>query len=77
MNGKRFQFGPRTAPFLGTDPIRNEVEEWVWRKHEELKKSAKRDVDGLPNSVRFSELVEQFRAEEMPMLTKGTQAGKE
>jgi len=74
VNGKRFQFGPRTAPFLGTDPTRNEVEEWVWRKHEELKKSAKRDVDGLPNSVRFSELVEQFRAEEMPMLTKGTQA---
>ena len=77
VNGKRHQFGPRSTPFLGTAPTQNEVEEWVWREHDRLMKSAKRDVDDLPNSVHFSELVEQFRAEEMPMLTSGTQRAYE
>ena len=77
VNGKRFQYGPRSTPLLGTDPTRNEVEEWVWREHDRLKKSAKRDVDGLPSSVHFSELIEQFRTEEMPMLTKGTRRSYE
>ena len=74
VNGTRHQFGPRTAPFLGTLPTLNEVEEWVWREHEKLKKAAKRDAAGLANSVHFSELAEQFKAEEMPMLARGTQA---
>ena len=52
VNGKRFQYGPRSTPFLGTDPTRNEVEEWVWRELDRLKKSAKRDVDGLFWSLR-------------------------
>ena len=77
VNGERYQYGPRSTPFLGLDPTRKEVEEWVWREHDLLKKAAKRDVDGLPDSVHFSELLTQFRAEEMPMLSTGTQRAYE
>ncbi len=48
VNGDRHQFGPRSEPFLGLGPSRNEVKEWVWRKVEELKRAAKRESDGLP-----------------------------
>ena len=41
------------------------------------KKTAKREADDRPGSVPFSELVEQFRAEEMPMLAEGTQRAYE
>ncbi len=30
VNGDRYQFGPRSEPFLGLGPSRNEVKEWVW-----------------------------------------------
>ena len=73
VNGDRYQFGPRSEPRLGAGLTRNEVEEWAWRKHDALKETLRRESDGLPNSVRFSALVEKFRAEEIPLLAKGTQ----
>ena len=77
VNGDRHQFGPRSEPFLGLGPSRNEVEEWVWRKHKELGGAAKREAEGLPGSVRFSKLLERFRTEEMPLVSKGTQGAYE
>ena len=77
VKGERHQFGPRSDPFLGADPTAKEVDEWVWRKHAELKTAAKRDVEGFPDSVHFSELVAQYRSEEMPMLAEGTQRAYE
>ena len=77
LNGARHQFGPRSDPFLSADRTRKEVEEWVWRKHDELKKAAEREADDRPASVHFSELVAQFRREEMPMLATGTQRAYE
>ncbi len=77
VNGKRHQFGPRSEPYLGIEEERSEVETWVWRKHKKLMEAAKRDADDRPASVHFSELVEQFRAEEMPMLATGTQRAYE
>ena len=73
VNGERYQYGPRSEPYLGTGLTRNEVKEWVWRKHAELKKAAKREADDRPGSVHFSELLKQYQDEKMPMLSKGTQ----
>ena len=73
VKGERHQFGPRSAPYLGTDPTRKEVEKWVWRKHAELVDAAKREADDRPASVHFSELLKQFQDEKLPMLAKGTQ----
>lgn len=39
--------------------------------------AAKRESDGLPSSVRFSKLLERFRTEEMPLVSKGTQGAYE
>lgn len=65
VGGKVCWFGARTEPTLkhGT---RNEVIEWMWRKHDELKKGRQREVVGLPGRVRFSELLRRYRAEELP-----------
>ena len=77
VNGQRHQFGPRSEPFLGTDRTRKEVDEWVWRKHKKLEKVAKREAEGLPESLHFSELVKKVRAEKFPLLAKGTQRAYE
>ena len=77
VQGERYQFGPRSEPFLGADPTRKQVDEWVWRKHDEIKKVARREVAGLPESVHFSELLKQYRAKELPILSTGTQRAYE
>ena len=77
VNGARHQFGPRSEPFLGSGPTRKAVQEWTWRKHRVLEKEAKREVEGLPGSVPFSDLLKQFRTEEMPTLAPGTRAAYE
>ncbi len=77
VNGQRHQFGPRSEPFLGTDRTRKEVDEWVWRKHKKLEKVAKREAEGLPESLHFSEVVRKVRAEKIPLLAKGTRRAYE
>lgn len=81
MDGERHEFGPRSVPFLGVAETRKEVEEWTWRKHAELKEEAeaavRRDELDEPEAVTFSELVDRFREEEVPLLAKGTQAAYE
>lgn len=81
LDGKRHEFGPRSEPFLGQVKTKKQVEEWVWRKHAELRdeaqKVAEREANDTPESVTFSELVARFRAEIMPTLTTGTQAAYE
>ena len=73
VHGERHQYGPRTERFLGSNPSRNEVEEWTWRRYRELEQTAKREAAGLPGSVSFSALLKQFRDEELPHLSPGTQ----
>lgn len=82
VDGERHEFGPRSEPFLGQDSTtRKDVEEWVWRKHDELREAAKRearrDALGEPEAMTFSELVERFREEVLPTLAKGTQRSYE
>src|SRR5207244_942078 len=52
---------------------RNTVIEWAWRKLEELKKAAAREVAGLPGREPFSELLRRYREEELPDKALGTQ----
>lgn len=79
VNGERHQFGPRYDPFLGSDPIQNAVVEWALRKRTELVDAAerKRELGDSSESLRFSEFLEQFRAEEMPTLARGTASAYE
>lgn len=82
VDGERHEFGPRSEPFLGhSSTTRKDVEEWVWRKHDELREAAKRearrDALGEPEAMTFSELVERFREEVLPTLAKGTQRSYE
>jgi hypothetical protein len=71
VGGKGTMFGARTEPTLkhGT---KNDVIEWSWRKYDELKKAAAREVAGLPGRVPFSEPVRRYRAEELPDKARGT-----
>ena len=45
LDGVRHEFGPRSEPFLGKASTKKHVEEWVWRKHAELRDEAKRAVE--------------------------------
>ena len=71
--GKTHQFGARLEPLLKRDSPKNTVIEWAWRKLEELKKAAAREVAGLPGRTRFSELLRRYRAEELPDKARGTE----
>lgn len=70
--GKVHWYGARTeqTPKHGT---RNEAIEWMWRKVEELKRAAAREVTGLPGRLPFSELLRRYREEELPDKARGTQ----
>ena len=50
--------------------------EWAWRKLGELKKAAAREVAGLPGRVRFSELLRQYREDELPGAPWFREAGR-
>jgi len=65
VGGKVCWFGARTEPTLKHGD-KNEVIEWMWRKHAELKKAHQREAVGLPGRVRFTELLRRYRAEELP-----------
>ncbi len=71
--GKRHQYGARIEPLLKRDTPRNTVVEWAWRKLDELKRAAAREVAGLPGRVPFSELLRRYRQEELPDKASGTQ----
>lgn len=73
VNGTRHTFGPRSEPVLRLFKTRNEVEEWAWAKLDELKEAAKREAEDRPETIRFSELIERFREQELPTLAPGTQ----
>src|SRR6059036_3727730 len=75
VGGKPVQFGARTEPILSGKwrTPRNTVIEWAWRKLEELKKAAAREVAGLPGREPFSELLRRYREEELPDKALGTQ----
>lgn len=72
VEGQTHQFGARLEPLLKCTTPKNTVVEWAWRKLEELKKAAAREVAGLPGRVPFSELVRRYREEELPDKARGT-----
>ena len=75
--GGRHEFGPQSYPELGPGSTHRDVEEWTWRKYKELEDQAERAERGLPTDIRFSALLSQFEEEEVPLLTRGTQAAYE
>ena len=75
VDGERHQYGPGRERFLGSDPSRNEVEEWTWRKYRELEKQVCRRQDGLPAPMPFSALADRYEADQVPRLAPRTQLG--
>lgn len=72
FNGQRYQYGPREYEEL-RGATENEVREFVWREYRRLEEQATRKAAGAPGPCRFSELLAQFEAEELPTLAPGTQ----
>ena len=49
LDGERHEFGPRSEPLLSKASTKKQVEEWVWRKHAELRDEAKKAVEREAN----------------------------
>lgn len=67
VDGHRHEYGPRSVPLL-RHGSREEVEEWVWAEYRRLVREARTEASG---DIRFSELVQRWRDEELSALNPG------
>jgi site-specific recombinase XerD len=69
--------GKRHFYWLELDTPQEDVEQHARAKHVELKKEANRRADGLPDRVRFSELLKTYRSERLGLRAPNSQKAYE
>jgi site-specific recombinase XerD len=69
----RLSVAGKVHRFTLKDRTREEARDWATWKHQELKREAGREQEGLPGRVPFSHLLERYEETELPGLAPNTQ----